>query len=216
MEELYFTTLTFQPPLTLFLPLSNNHLLPSLKAIPHVSGFCYDYIPFQIIVHLFKVKLLVTQLCPVFCNLVDCSPPGSSFHGILQAKNTGVGCHFLLICCGITNHTLKYSVLKLITIIYNFSKFSVWLLICFAPHVCWGHFCSCVQLISLSHQMWEGQDLKQSGSLHLSQTLKQLTADLIPCSQAASPFLKMNLGSMSFCLPQSTTCSRNVYYSMYV
>ena len=23
-------------------------------------------------------------------------PPGSSVHGILQAKNTGVGCHFLL------------------------------------------------------------------------------------------------------------------------
>ena len=27
---------------------------------------------------------------------VDYSPPGSSFHGIFQAKNTGVGCHFLL------------------------------------------------------------------------------------------------------------------------
>ena len=25
-----------------------------------------------------------------------CSPPGSSVHGILQAKNTGVCCHFLL------------------------------------------------------------------------------------------------------------------------
>ena len=27
---------------------------------------------------------------------MDCSPPGSSVHGILQAKNTGVGCHALL------------------------------------------------------------------------------------------------------------------------
>ena len=27
---------------------------------------------------------------------MDYSPPGSSIHGILQAKNTGVGCHFLL------------------------------------------------------------------------------------------------------------------------
>ena len=27
---------------------------------------------------------------------MDCSPPGSSIHGVLQAKNTGVGCHFLL------------------------------------------------------------------------------------------------------------------------
>ena len=27
---------------------------------------------------------------------MDCSLPGSSVHGILQAKNTGVGCHALL------------------------------------------------------------------------------------------------------------------------
>ena len=29
---------------------------------------------------------LVTQLCPTLCNPMDCSPPGSSVHGILQAK----------------------------------------------------------------------------------------------------------------------------------
>ena len=27
---------------------------------------------------------------------MDCSPPGSSAHGTLSGKNTGVGCHFLL------------------------------------------------------------------------------------------------------------------------
>ena len=27
---------------------------------------------------------------------MDCSPPGSFVHGIFQARNTGVGCHFLL------------------------------------------------------------------------------------------------------------------------
>ena len=30
------------------------------------------------------------------CDPMDCSPPGSSGHGILQAKTTGVGCHALL------------------------------------------------------------------------------------------------------------------------
>ena len=30
------------------------------------------------------------------CDPLDYSPPGSSVHGIFQAKNTGVGCHFLL------------------------------------------------------------------------------------------------------------------------
>ena len=28
----------------------------------------------------------VTQLCPTLCNLMDCSPPGSSIHGIFQAR----------------------------------------------------------------------------------------------------------------------------------
>ena len=26
------------------------------------------------------------QLCPPLCNLMDCNPPGSSVHGILQAR----------------------------------------------------------------------------------------------------------------------------------
>ena len=32
----------------------------------------------------------------LFCDRMDCSPPGSSVHGILQTRNTGVACHFLL------------------------------------------------------------------------------------------------------------------------
>ena len=30
------------------------------------------------------------------CDPMDCSPPGSSVHGISPGKNTGMGCHFLL------------------------------------------------------------------------------------------------------------------------
>ena len=33
-----------------------------------------------------KVKVLVTQLCPTLCNPIDYSMPGSSVHGILQAR----------------------------------------------------------------------------------------------------------------------------------
>ena len=29
---------------------------------------------------------LVTQWCPILCDLMDCGPPGSSDHGILQAR----------------------------------------------------------------------------------------------------------------------------------
>ena len=32
------------------------------------------------------VEVLVAQSCPALCDLMDCSPPGSSAHGILQAR----------------------------------------------------------------------------------------------------------------------------------
>ena len=32
------------------------------------------------------MKVLVTQLCPTLCNPMDCSPSGSSVHGILEAR----------------------------------------------------------------------------------------------------------------------------------
>ena len=31
------------------------------------------------------VKVLVAQSCPTLCNPIDCSPPGSSVHRLLQA-----------------------------------------------------------------------------------------------------------------------------------
>ena len=33
-----------------------------------------------------KVKVLVAQLCPTLCDPMDCNPPSSSVHGILQAR----------------------------------------------------------------------------------------------------------------------------------
>ena len=33
-----------------------------------------------------KVKVLVAQSCPTLCNPMDYSPPGSSVHGISQAR----------------------------------------------------------------------------------------------------------------------------------
>ena len=38
------------------------------------------------------------QSCPTLYDPNDGSPPGSSVPGVLQAKNAGVGCHFLLQC----------------------------------------------------------------------------------------------------------------------
>ena len=39
---------------------------------------------------------LVAQSCPILCNPMDSSLPGSSVHGDSPGKNTGVGCHALL------------------------------------------------------------------------------------------------------------------------
>ena len=33
-----------------------------------------------------KSESKVSQLCPTLCNPMNCSPPGSSVHGIFQAK----------------------------------------------------------------------------------------------------------------------------------
>ena len=35
----------------------------------------------------------VAQSCPTLCDSMDCSPPGSSVHGIFPGKNTQVGCN---------------------------------------------------------------------------------------------------------------------------
>ena len=40
--------------------------------------------------------MLVTQLRPTLCNPVDCGPPGSSVHGMLQARILDLGSHSLL------------------------------------------------------------------------------------------------------------------------
>ena len=34
----------------------------------------------------FENNLLVAQSCPTLCDPMDCSPPGSSVHGLLQEK----------------------------------------------------------------------------------------------------------------------------------
>ena len=39
---------------------------------------------------------LVAQSYLTLCDPMDCSPPGSSFHGDSPGKNTGVGCCSLL------------------------------------------------------------------------------------------------------------------------
>ena len=41
---------------------------------------------FYFVWHIITVFVLVAQSCPTLCNPLDCSPPGSFVHGILQAR----------------------------------------------------------------------------------------------------------------------------------
>ena len=52
---------------------------------------------------LIMMLVLATQSCPTLCNPMDCSPPGSSVHGILQARILDIfsiqGSNLSLLCC---------------------------------------------------------------------------------------------------------------------
>ena len=83
---------------------------------------------------------LVTQSCPTLCDPLDCSPPGSSVHGVSPGKDTGVGCHALLKgifptqgsnpglphCRGILYHLNQGSPRILEWVAYPFSRGSSW------------------------------------------------------------------------------------------
>ena len=47
--------------------------------------FVYD-VRQRLFLSIVCVMCLVAQSCRTLCNPVDCSPPGSSVHGILQAR----------------------------------------------------------------------------------------------------------------------------------
>ena len=62
-----------------------------------IVGYFVDSVKYNIIVTVqeVKVKMLVAQSYLTLCNPMDCSLPGSSVHGILQARIL-VGCLALL------------------------------------------------------------------------------------------------------------------------
>ena len=58
-----------------------------------------------------KVKVLVTPLCPTLCDPMDCSLPGSSLHGIFQARILEcIAIPFCSGCSGLRDHTLVSSI----------------------------------------------------------------------------------------------------------
>ena len=66
----------------------------SLVEQPFIHSFCLDFIPsrldFPVSPSFWPLKIynvcVYTQSCPTLCDPMDCSPPGSSVHGNLQAR----------------------------------------------------------------------------------------------------------------------------------
>ena len=66
------------------------------KSRTQLSNFTYICCNIQIREHYFQkheisnvskgILMIVAQSCPTFCTLMNCSPPGSYVHGILQAR----------------------------------------------------------------------------------------------------------------------------------
>ena len=61
------------------------------QCLPHCRQILY-----QLSYQIYAVLCLVDHPCPILCDPMDCSPPGSFVHGDSPGKNTGVGCQVLL------------------------------------------------------------------------------------------------------------------------
>ena len=133
---------------------------------------------------LYLVQLLVAQSCPTLCDPIHCSPPGSSVHGLLQARIvewvpfpffrrysqlrewTWVSCiagRFFTMWAT-REYRYKWCVLFLLYFSSNlFSMFTTWLLRLADPwcNVVGHHFlCGIVSLSTFMELVWKSRWLK--------------------------------------------------------
>ena len=68
-----------------------KNVYDSSESYESIHSYMYNRIRHKRLFSLYKLKLYikvseVAHLCPILCNPMDCSLPGSSFHGIFQAR----------------------------------------------------------------------------------------------------------------------------------
>ena len=76
-----------------------HHHSPPQKIFVNVGVFIFSFPMAQMVKYLpsmWETWVHLLQSCPIVCDPMDCGPSGSSVHLILQARNTGMDCHFLL------------------------------------------------------------------------------------------------------------------------
>ena len=111
-----------------------------------------------------KGKVLVAQLCPTLCDPMDCSLPGSSIHGILQARtlewvavpfsrgSSGTSDPSQVSCIAgrfLTIWVTRETQGKLVLGIFHFCKYlfpDIWIRDSVSEHVCatWNCSYSCI------------------------------------------------------------------------
>ena len=72
--------------LRIFVSVLISSIEPSIEQYWEKSIELFLYHPFLVLV---SVYVLVAQSCLTLCDPMDCGPPGSSVHGILQARILG-------------------------------------------------------------------------------------------------------------------------------
>ena len=63
----------------------DNSLCGSFQELPNFSTVASPF-TFSPAMYKLQFEVLVAQSCPILCDPMDCSPPGSSVHGLLQAR----------------------------------------------------------------------------------------------------------------------------------
>ena len=91
--------LGLSPALSMFSPLLNRVINAYSGSLSHQSCASAETTFIFPTGKCVRAKLL--QSCLTLCHPMNCSPPGSSERGDSPGKNTGVGCHALLLYPGI-------------------------------------------------------------------------------------------------------------------
>ena len=102
----------------------NKILLITTSVIPW-RYFCYFW-AFEKLVCTYWVP----QFCLTLCDPMDCSPLGSSVHGIFPSKNTEVSCHFLLQGIFLTQGSNPYLLLGRWTLYHWATREGLWHMEC--------------------------------------------------------------------------------------
>ena len=114
------------------------------------------------------------QSCPALCDPMDCSPPGSSVHGTLQARTLEWRCNSFVVVVGLGPHC---SVLA-------FSSWGQGLLLMQSTGSRMHSLSSCSAQAQLPHAMWDLSPRKREKSNPLSLLWE---ADSQPLDHQRSP-----------------------------